>query len=383
MKVAFLLDRFPLNGGVERVTIDLANSFIAHGLEIFIISKIGNKPELLEQLSNNVKVIQIEDSHFSKTNIDSIIKTNEIDILINQGAYPHMNKMIATLNKSPNIKILSVLHNEPNHILKWAYHSIGCGKYGRIKKIIKPIYLRYIKNSIKQNYNRLLNFSDRVILLSPSYTSEFSSWIKPQKREITLSKITSIYNPINKCNYNKLSAKENVILFVGRLDENQKKISRLINIWKKVYADFPEWRFEIYGDGPDYNKYVKLVELNDIENLFFKGFVKDMTSVYANAKILLLSSDFEGLPMVILEAMNYGCVPIIYNSFSAASDIINNYQNGILVPYKCEDLFIDNIKAIINNPAKCHEMSINAQQTSTSFSIEKITQNWIELFNQI
>ena len=126
MKIAFLLDRFPLNGGVERVTIDLANSFIAHGLEIFIISKIGNKPELLEQLSNNVKVIQIEDSHFSKTNIDSIIKTNEIDILINQGAYPHMNKMIATLNKSPNIKILSVLHNEPNHILKWAYHSIGC-----------------------------------------------------------------------------------------------------------------------------------------------------------------------------------------------------------------------------------------------------------------
>lgn len=87
--------------------------------------------------------------------------------------------------------------------------------------------------------------------------------------------------------------------------------------------------------------------------------------------------------MVILEAMNYGCVPIIYNSFSAASDIINNYQNGILVPYNREDLFIDNIKAIINNPAKCHEMSVNAQQASTSFSIEKVTQNWIELFNQI
>lgn len=383
MKIAFLLDRFPLNGGVERVTIDLANSFIAHGLEIFIISKIGDKPELLAQLSNNVKVIQIEDSYFCKTNIDSIIKTNKIDILINQGAYPHMNKMIATLNKSPNIKILSVLHNEPNHILKWAYHSIGCGKYGRIKKIIKPIYLRYIKNSIKQNYNSLLNFSDRVVLLSPSYKSELSSWIKPQKREIALSKITSIYNPINKCNYDKLDAKENVILFVGRLDENQKKISRLINIWKKVYADFPEWRFEIYGDGTDYNKYVKFVESNNIGNLFFKGFIKDMSLAYSNAKILLLTSDFEGLPMVILEAMNYGCVPLIYNSFSAASDIINNYVNGILIPYNREDIFIDNLKSIINNPAKYDEMSVEAKQTSSNFSIEKITQNWIELFNQI
>lgn len=39
---------------------------------------------------------------------------------------------------------------------------------------------------------------------------------------------------------------------------------------EKVYADFPEWRFEIYGDGPDYNKYVRLVELNNIENLFLK-----------------------------------------------------------------------------------------------------------------
>lgn len=134
MRIAFLLDRFPQNGGVERVTIDLANSFIISGLEVFIISKIGDKQELLEQLSNNVKVIPIEDNYFCKIKLDSIIKTNKIDILINQGAYPHMNKMIATLNKSPNIKILSVLHNEPNHILKWAYHSIGCGKYGRIKR---------------------------------------------------------------------------------------------------------------------------------------------------------------------------------------------------------------------------------------------------------
>lgn len=383
MKIAFLLDRFPQNGGVERVTIDLANSFISCGLEVLIISRIGDKPELLEQLSSNIKVIQIEDNYFCKINIDSIIKTNKIDILINQGAYPQMNKIIATLNKSTNIKILSVLHNEPNHILKWAYHSIGHGKYGKIKKIIKPIYLRYIKNSIKQNYNKLLSFSDRVVLLSPSYKSELLMWIKPQKRGILQSKITSIYNPISNCSYSRLNTKENVILFVGRLDENQKKISRLINIWAKVYEDFPEWRFEIYGDGPDYNKYVRLVESSNIGNLFFKGFAKDMSSAYSNAKILLLASDFEGLPMVILEAMNYGCVPIIYNSFSAASDIINNYRNGILIPFNCEDIFIDNLKAIINNPPRYDEMSVEAKQTSSNFSIAKVTQSWITLFNQI
>ena len=86
-------------------------------------------------------------------------------------------------------------------------------------------------------------------------------------------------------------------------------------------------------------------------------------NIYEKAKILLMTSNYEGTPMVIPEAMAYGTVPIVMNSFAGVNDIIKNGFNGILTkPFSIKDMS-NTIQLLINNSNKLEEISNNAIST--------------------
>lgn len=130
----------------------------------------------------------------------------------------------------------------------------------------------------------------------------------------------------------RLHRADPVVLFVGRLHEAQKRVSDVI----RALARLPEtWRLQIAGEGPDRATLERLgFELGIAERVDYLGFVSDgakLRELYRRASVLALPSAYEGLPMVLLEAMSCG-TPVVGSDIPAIAEVIERGRTGLLVP---------------------------------------------------
>jgi glycosyltransferase involved in cell wall biosynthesis len=94
-----------------------------------------------------------------------------------------------------------------------------------------------------------------------------------------------------------------------------------------------------------------------------------------------MTSAFEGFGNVLVEAQTYGCVPIMFNSYSAAEDIVTNNENGILIkPFNVIE-YVDATIDLINNPSKLKKLSLNAYESVNNFSYDETYKKWDAVFN--
>ena len=116
----------------------------------------------------------------------------------------------------------------------------------------------------------------------------------------------------------------------------------------------------------------------------FKGF-KNPKEYYERASLLLLTSDFEGFPLVVVEAMSFGVVPIIYGSYPAAYDIIENGINGAIAPSKNgvydEKEMLKCILAILEDNNRREKMANSAMLTSKNYCVDNIYEEWNKIFS--
>jgi glycosyltransferase involved in cell wall biosynthesis len=122
------------------------------------------------------------------------------------------------------------------------------------------------------------------------------------------------------------------ILCVGRLHDAQKRLS---DVLRALALLPPSWRLEIAGSGPDRDMLERLAaELGISDRVSYLGFVargSELRDLYRRAAVLALPSAYEGLPMVLLEAMSCG-TPVVGSDIAAISEVIDNERTGLLVP---------------------------------------------------
>ena len=127
------------------------------------------------------------------------------------------------------------------------------------------------------------------------------------------------------------------VLFVGRLHEGQKRVSDVLHALARLPA---QWRLEIAGSGPDRGRLEALaVELGISDRVEFLGFVADpgdLRDLYRRASVLALPSAYEGLPMVLLEAMSCA-TPVVGSEISAIAEVVEHDRTGLLVPVGAAD----------------------------------------------
>lgn len=111
----------------------------------------------------------------------------------------------------------------------------------------------------------------------------------------------------------------------------------------------------------------------------------DRQSYYKRASILLLTSDFEGFPLVLAECMSFGVIPAVYNSYSAVCDIIDGGKDGIVLPYHKNGYQAEEAAGMIANimkdDGKREQMALAAIKKSKEYSVEKIYSEWERVFN--
>ena len=112
------------------------------------------------------------------------------------------------------------------------------------------------------------------------------------------------------------------------MDCNQKRVLRILQTWALLEQRYPDWRLTIVGDGPDRVNLENQVFESQLENVSFEGF-QNPRGYYERASILLLTSEFEGFPLVLPECMSFGVVPAVYGSYSAVYDIGNQLEKSL------------------------------------------------------
>ena len=109
----------------------------------------------------------------------------------------------------------------------------------------------------------------------------------------------------------------------------------------------------------------------------------DPNKYYTKAKIFHMTSAFEGFGNVLVEAQSYGSVPVLFNTYTAAEDIITHNKNGILVKRFDVDDYVKQTMELINSPLRLNQLSINAYENVLKFSYDKTYKKWETLFKSM
>ena len=176
------------------------------------------------------------------------------------------------------------------------------------------------------------------------------------------------------------------VIYVGRLAEQQKRISEVTRSFCKMTQKIKGVEAIIYGDGPDKINVENILNKQQIKTpVTLVGNIppKQMTDKLLKAHVIVLLSDFEGLPISVLEAMACGVVPVCLDMRSGITELIKNGKTGYIVDDRDEH-FIETIKELKADNQIWEEISVNAKQLVTgNFSLEISCNSYSSFFNNL
>jgi glycosyltransferase involved in cell wall biosynthesis len=174
-----------------------------------------------------------------------------------------------------------------------------------------------------------------------------------------------------------------VLVAAGRL-VRQKGFDLLIKAFAKVGPRHPDWQLRIFGWGAKREKLTALIaELGLTGQVRLEGPTRRLDEELAGSSGYVLSSRFEGLPMVLLEAATAGVPAVAFDCPTGPGEIIDDGRNGLLVPPQDVDALAEGMLRLIENPAERKAMGAAARAGSSRFSMATVRHAWEQLFTEL
>lgn len=341
-----------IGGGAERVACNLANYLIKKGNDVNII--VMSETKEAYPLDKNVKITSLlcldeKRSIFSRfflrvKRLKKILREQDVDAYIVM--LPITILFFLLYSKLTQAKIVITERNTP------------------------------------LSYSKLLQFALRRLTpradLCICQTQEIQDWYDSIPNGCKTKIIPNAINP----NFIKpiyTGERRKVIVNVGRLNV-QKNQKLFINAFAKVANEFTDYNLEIYGRGLLEESLKNIAISLNIENrVHFRGYVENMGDMIRDASLFILSSDYEGMPNALIEAMALG-LPCISTDCDGggAKFLIENDKNGILVSKNNEEQLADAIRAILSNQEKAAKLGLEAYHIIETLSPERIYNMWYE-----
>ena len=354
MHIAMLIGSLT-KGGAERVLVNLADYFVNKGYCVTMVTqyKWENEYPLNDKVKRIISDITQEETTKSRVvnfkrrfkKLRDIWKAEKPDVIL---SFIGKNNMMAILtSRFLNIPVAVSVRAEPSE----EYYNFWMGFMAR----------------------HLFAKADGVVLQTKKCFDFFPE--KVRKKAVILK------NPVSLTFFRPRfeGEREKSIVAVGRVDEN-KNHEMLIRAFSRIAREFPDYRLIIYGDGDCRNKLAELaVELRLSERILLPGSVENVADVIYKSRVFVLSSNTEGVPNTLIEAMLMGLTVIATDCpCGGPADLIQNGYNGILTPVRNIDKMTENLQKILNNLQNADEMGMNAAKTSDIFKPEKVYGEWEE-----
>ena len=343
-----------LHGGAERVISILANEFanIGHEVELLLYY---DKP-IWYSLDHKVKVT-IDEAIIGKCGRvkhalwrRKYIKHSNADIVVSFLAPFNIFNIVALFGVKK--KLIVADRNDPSKVPQ--------------NKITRKLR------------NFLYRFADGVVLQSENNKNYFSKAVQ--------KKSTVIYNPtvVGDCqsSYIKKTEPKKEIVSVGRIIE-QKNPHMLLDAFAQIADEFPEYRLKFFGEGDMRDEMTeKTKKIGLEERVTYAGAVSNVFENIQDSALYVMTSNYEGMPNALLEAMCIG-LPVISTKVSGATDVIENETNGVLINCNDTNALVENIRRLLNNRDLRMTYAENAVSLNEKLNVNSISDSWINFFETV
>lgn len=365
IKIIFALPSFAVGGGIEKQLLEQLHFYPAEKYEIHLISLfyVTDRPHLYERLPFHVKshILNFK-GYFDFLNFFSLFKAIKN---INPGVaitsmFP-ANAVFRIFKPFFNYKIITREHN--TYTDKTFFHNI-------VEKILSPL-------------------SDKIVAVSEGVADFFArqTGIKREKimvinNGIDLSKIAAQKEKFGNAAETKkelgFSPEDKIILNVARL-KPQKNHSLLLKSFKKFSESRSDYKLAILGIGSEKERLAgEIRDLNLGGRVFLMGYRDDVNKFYFISDMFVLTSEREGFPNVLLEAMAFG-VPAITTEVGGVKEMIREGENGFVVNPDSDEIAAK-METIAKNPERYKKF---CEDSARDFDIREIVAKYEELINTL
>ena len=323
MRIVYEIERLSTNGGIERI-ITAKASYMAEqwGWDVIILVLYKGCEKSFFPISPKVRVQCLD------------IKPR-CNIITVPSALYRLNKAIKDIK--PNIYItlqhigaVSCLLN--THHTKTIYEA-----HGVKSKMIHPFAV-----NIAEKY------ADAIVTLTHSNAECYR-----RAKKVAIIPNFSALNPCVTPDYNS-----HIVISLGR-ECMEKNFPRMYRLWKEISKKHSDWELAVHHN------------------------TKDVIKAYTCGSIFIMTSRFEGFPLVLIEAMQCGLPCIAFDCPQGPREIIEDEKNGFLIPYDDDALFIEKLTFLIENPEEREKMGRAAKESVKRFDKEKIMNQWKELLTEL
>ena len=371
MIIAYSTESITRNGGIQTVTIVKANALAEiQGNEVYIVVPHinGTSPR---KISPKVHLINLNIKDYWVSVFKQPARNREYKKLL-QGVFEQIG---------PDIVISTGLQDR-NFLPK-------------IKVSSNPVYIREIH--FMSNYRRLMteSFKENILALWSEFL-DYRLSINRYDRIMLLSeedrrrnwpnnpKAICMPNPLTITSKDRSPLNTKKAIAVGRLC-HQKHFDALIKAWRSIADKYPDWSLDIWGGNGPLCETLKqlIVDLHLDNHVFLKGETPEITAKMAESSMIISTSIFEGMPLVLLEALSVGLPIVTFNYKYGANEIVTEGVNGFIVDEDDLDSLAERIGRLISNEPLRRKMGENAYLSSLRFLPEVIADRWMELFQQL
>lgn len=275
LNILFLMKVFEV-GGQEVVTATIADTFIKKGHQVVIASFKQPNDMMVKRTNLAVRFYTIGDFKFSKENVDvvrSILQENHINVVINQWGLPFVPcKVLNKAKEGMDVKTIAIYHNSPDTNARIKDVEIALAEtQNPLKRAMLYAKMYAFKQITSKSMIYVYQHSDLYMVLSQSFIKkfkEFTGLANPDHLQVLTNPVT-----IDSSSYHySFSQKKKEIIYMGRIDYNQKRVYRVIDTWAKLEANFPNWKLTIVGDGVERANIEEQVADYGLKRVSFEGF---------------------------------------------------------------------------------------------------------------
>ena len=340
------------------------------------------------------EIIQLghSNSGFVKDLAD-FIRRHEIDVVVNMTRFfRHRHIVKAARRSGRDVKIIFMQHFAPGSEMKKptyrsGLHLLKLNPYNPLYWLRSTVYpLIKMRRNLRwpKVYKSTYESSHKIILLSAGYVNDYKriAGIKETDKFLAIPNIFELETSQSKAPEFK---NEKRVLVMSRMDEIQKRISLALKVWKKIEEnkDLNDWHLDIVGTGHDMALEKRLAKKLQLKNITFHGW-GDRDKFLSRSPILMMTSEYEGLPLTILEAQAYGCVPIAFNSYASLGDVVKDGENGVLVEeFGDIDTFAEKLASLMRDETSRSQMARKSLMMTSHFSSKNIGDKWLEMLQNL
>lgn len=378
MNIVYCTDSYRYFGGIQRVTIEKVNALAEiPGYNIYLIVSDNKTGEIPFPLSPKVNLIDLDINYYDddwksklhllksitikrlrhKRQMKQALKKIKPDIIIATGT---SEKYFINSIKG-NAKTIREIHFTSN------YRDLTTHKAPTFYKLLSKL-------SSFIDYRLSINNYDLIAVLTQE--DKDNMWKNNPK-------VIVMPNPVTFSSPEQSPLTEKELISIGRLC-SPKNFSSLIRICAEVFKKHPDWHLSIWGDGAERNHLEKLIDTLGLNsNVFLPGSTNKISEKLLKSSIFVLSSDYEGFGIVIVEAEECGLPIVSFACPYGPKDIITDGKNGFLIPPGDEDMFAQRICQLIENKELRCAMGNEAKLNASKYSSEKIINRWCEVFENL